>query len=247
MGDQDQEVFRDIDSIPIPTEVVLQWQTMADLLSTAFGIPVALVMRYRHPHIEVLVSSRTDGNPYTPGDREVLPDSGLYCERVIETDERLLVEDALADPDWDSNPDIELGMVSYLGYPVRYPEGEPFGTICVLDEQANDYDTTIERTMVLFRDLIESHLALLFLNHSLGDSGKSLVDYLDEMKHLSAFTPICVNCKSIRDEDGAWHRIEEVLQESEQVKLSHGVCPSCFEKLYPGQAKRARDRAEDGT
>ena len=37
------------------------------------------------------------------------------------------------------NPDIKLGMISYLGVPISWPDGEIFGTICVLDRQSNGY------------------------------------------------------------------------------------------------------------
>ena len=49
----------------------------------------------------------------------------------------LLVPDALKDSDWDKNPDIELGMVYYLGFPLHWPNAEIFGTICVLDNKHN--------------------------------------------------------------------------------------------------------------
>jgi GAF domain-containing protein len=72
-------------------------------------------------------------------EREVLIDSGLYCETVIRTKNRLLVPNATTDEEWRDNPDIKLGMISYLGYPIMLPTGDVFGTICVLDYRENHY------------------------------------------------------------------------------------------------------------
>mgnify|MGYP001953189988 CR=1 FL=1 len=71
--------------------------------------------------------------------RSILFDSGLYCETVIKSGKQLLVPDALADKDWENNPDVELNMISYLGFPILFPDGNPFGTICVLDNKKNAY------------------------------------------------------------------------------------------------------------
>ena len=49
----------------------------------------------------------------------------------MKTRQPLSIPDALADEEWLSNPDIELGMISYLGFPIAWPNGEIFGTICV--------------------------------------------------------------------------------------------------------------------
>ena len=59
--------------------------------------------------------------------------TGLYCETVMATRSPLHVPNALNDPDWKNNPDVELDVISYLGIPLIWPDGSVFGTICVLD------------------------------------------------------------------------------------------------------------------
>jgi len=46
--------------------------------------------------------------------------------RAMATRNELLVPNALKDPEWDHNPDIEFGMISYLGLPyeVNYESAE---------------------------------------------------------------------------------------------------------------------------
>ncbi|MEZ4600236.1 MAG: PAS domain S-box protein [Syntrophotaleaceae bacterium] len=151
-------------SIQVPDHVLQKWQRMADLLSRMADVPVALVMRVAHPNIEVCASSSGKNNPYHAGDSELLRDSGLYCETVVRTRGRLLVPNALADPQWMGNPDIRFGLIAYLGFPVFRPDGQVFGTLCILDSKENRFSPDIEDLMLEFKDLLESHLALLSSN-----------------------------------------------------------------------------------
>lgn len=62
---------------------------------------------------------------------------------------------------------------------------------------------------------------------------KELKDALEKVKTLSGLLPICANCKSIRDDQGYWHQVEEYLLEHADVLFSHGICDKCVKKLYP--------------
>ena len=123
--------------------LLAQWQTLMNMLAHDCRVPSALIMRLHPTEIEVLISGDGGGSPYHPGERAQLC-TGLYCEQVIATRARLRVPDALADPAWDHNPDIAVGMISYLGYPLLWPDGEPFGTVCILDREANAYSDAID-------------------------------------------------------------------------------------------------------
>ncbi len=114
--------------IGITDEIVNTWQSIVNTIAEIINVPSALIMKVDEPYIEVFRSSESSKNPYKAGDMEYL--AGLYCERVIKTRNKLLVPNALKDKEWDKNPDIESGMISYLGFPLLWPDGEVFGTIC---------------------------------------------------------------------------------------------------------------------
>jgi GAF domain-containing protein len=201
---------------------------MLDAIASVMAVPVALLMSIDHEDIEVFLSSKTESNPYSVGDREHLQGSGLYCERVINTRQALFVPNALADPEWANNPDIKLNMISYLGYPIRHGDGRPFGTICVLDREEIRHTRAHEVVMESMRGLIESHLALLELNTMLGEENKQLADYLDELQQLRGLVSICSCCKDIQDRDGAWQPVEKWLIAHPRAEFSHGLCPQCY-------------------
>ena len=66
--------------IEIPKATLETWQEIVDILAEIIGIPAGLIMRLSGPDIEVFVSSKSEGNPYYPGDKENFWGSGLYCE-----------------------------------------------------------------------------------------------------------------------------------------------------------------------
>jgi hypothetical protein len=219
--------------IELPADILVNWQEIVDILAELVRVPAALIMRFLDPHIEIFVSSNNAGNPYHHGDKEVLLESGLYCETVLKTQDKLLVPDALANANWKNNPDVRLNMISYLGFPILLPDKTPFGTICVLDNKANEYSETIEKLMVKFRNLIESHLEMIYMNQILGDKNRGLTDYLMELQAFRGLVAICTNCKSIRDDENNWHPIEHYLIKHPLAVFSHGICPKCFKLLYP--------------
>ena len=63
---------------------------------------------------------------------------------------------------------------------------------------------------------------------------KDLQDVLAKVKLLSGFLPICSSCKKIRDDKGYWQQIEAYIRDHSEAEFSHGICPDCGKKLYPG-------------
>ena len=202
-----------------------KWQNVVDIVAELLTVPAGLIMRCQGDEIEVLVASTSPENPYHPGEKESLPGSGLYCETVIKTRQMLLVPNALQDEKWRNNPDIKLGMISYLGYPIFLPQGEVFGTICVLDIKGNTYSETYKKLLLQFKELIEAHLQLLLTTASLQDA-------LLQVKTLQGMLPICAHCKKIRDDQGNWQQMEAYISQRSAAKFSHGVCPDCLREHY---------------
>jgi signal transduction histidine kinase len=146
---------------PIPAPILEKWQKIVNLMAEMLDVPAGLIMRILGEDIHVFVSSSTSGNPYHPGESEHFCGSGLYCETVVTKNQELLVPNALLDEAWKNNPDVKLNMISYLGYPIRWPDGKPFGTICVLDCKTNSYSERYKGLVTQFRDIVEIHLEII--------------------------------------------------------------------------------------
>jgi hypothetical protein len=62
---------------------------------------------------------------------------------------------------------------------------------------------------------------------------KDLQRALVEIKTLHGILPICASCKKIRDDEGAWHQMEEYIRAHTDAQFSHGLCADCAKRLYP--------------
>jgi GAF domain-containing protein len=222
----------------IPDQVMSSWQSVVNIMAGLLDVPAALIMRINQDEIEVLTASRTESNPYSPGEREKLVGSGFYCERVIKTLSRLSVPNALKSPEWCHNPDVKLNMISYLGFPIMLPTGEVFGTICVLDCKTRVHSALHENLILKFRTIIEQDLAQLCLNQQLEEKNTELQRALREIKTLQGIIPVCMYCKRVRDDAGYWQAVEEYIARHSDALFSHSVCPPCRERYLPKPGQR---------
>jgi len=142
-------------------ELVQSWNKTLAVLALIAEVPVALVMKIENNIISVFSKNDNQANPYEIGDSEELEDSGLYCERVVKTQNLLNIPNALIDDDWKENPDIKLNMISYLGLPICAGDTTPFGTICILDSKPHEYNEPIIKLLETIKQSFETQLKLL--------------------------------------------------------------------------------------
>lgn len=144
----------------ISEEVIAKWQRVVDLISELADVPASLIMSTIDQHHSVYVANTSDANPYKVGQSFQLNEK-LYCFGVFQNDGELCVEDATCDPRWHDNQDMEHGMSFYVGLPLKWPDGEIFGTICVLDKRRNKRALMFRKGLREFCRIVEDDLALL--------------------------------------------------------------------------------------
>ena len=104
----------------------------------------------------------------------------------------------------------------------RAKESEPFGYIT---KPFEDNDLRVSLELALYRSKAERERKALT---------EKLQKALDEVKTLSGFIPICASCKKIRDDKGYWQAVEQYIEARTPAEFTHGICPDCMQKLYPG-------------
>jgi GAF domain-containing protein len=63
----------------------------------------------------------------------------LYCERVVDLKQPLLVEEAVLSNEWKGNEDlVKFGLGTYYGVPISF-EGDVIGTVCALNRSPVDF------------------------------------------------------------------------------------------------------------
>jgi PAS domain S-box-containing protein len=170
-------------SVEVPSEIIRKWQEFVNLLAEIMHVPSASIMRVDHPHVKVFVSSTSEGNPCEPG----ALDTGPYCETVMKTGQPLLIPDALENEAWKANPHVRLGMISYLGVPIGWPNGRIFGTICVRDNKRNEYSEAYLKLLLHFRDILQADLKSLARLHGKIEERETKIRHLVDSNIIGVF------------------------------------------------------------
>ncbi|MCO7223123.1 sensor domain-containing diguanylate cyclase [Pleionea sp. CnH1-48] len=138
-----------------------KWQQTVDLLAELFHAPAGFLVQHTPMGYQVTISSDQESNPY-PAGIIIEPDVNIFCRKIVETRQELYVKNAPIDPCWDTNPEVHNdGFVSYLGVPVYWPDGKPFGTFCVMDYKETDYQESYLKLIRQLKDILESDLEIL--------------------------------------------------------------------------------------
>ncbi|NBI07683.1 GAF domain-containing protein [Senegalia massiliensis] len=136
------------------------WQNMANLIASFTNVRAGLIMEITKEAMQVFLMSENESNPYKVGGNDYLC-HGLYCETVVGTDKELSIVDAMQLESWKDNPDVDIDMISYYGLPIKWPDGEFFGTICVLDDEPMDLTSDQKLLLREFKSSMEKDLKLL--------------------------------------------------------------------------------------
>ena len=220
----------------IPDQMVATWQRVVNIAAGILGVPSVMVNRLEPPELEIFRSNISPANPFPSGTRMQM--AGVYCAAAAMQREKIQVNDARTDPLWKNSPTAQAGIYAYLGFPVCWPNGDAFGTLCAVDIKEHRWGTFYEDLLLTFRDAIEAHLAIVDTMEQLNKKNHELEMALKEVKTLRGFIPICAACKKIRDDQGYWYQIEVYISEHSDAEFSHGICPECKHQLYPELYKK---------
>ncbi len=215
----------------IPVQIVGIWQQIVDTVSELLSVPSVMINRLEPPELEVFRTNTSPTNPFSSGGR--MPMAGLYCEAAARRRRHLQVNDARKEPEWAESPTAKAGIFAYLGFPVFWPDGKVFGTLCAVDTKENAWVAPSENLIRTFKQAVEAHLALVVTLEELDQKNQKLERTLSEVKTLQGLLPICASCKKIRDDNGYWNQLEKYIGEHSRAQFSHGLCPDCTKALYP--------------
>lgn len=81
------------------------------------------------------------------------------------------------------------------------------------------------------RARIHTGLRILKLQHDLAEQIAKLKETIANVKQLKGLLPMCSYCKKIRNDADYWQQLETYISEHSDAEFSHGVCPSCFERV----------------
>jgi len=149
-----------------------------------------------------------------------------FCAHAILEPDLMMIPDTLLDERFAYNPlvtgDPKIRM--YAGAPLVTREGHSLGTLCVIDRNPRLLD---EEQAEALRILAQQVVTQLELRRVLREAA----DALAEVKTLSGLLPICASCKSVRNDEGYWERVERYVSTRSKATFSHGLCPTCYTRF----------------
>ena len=94
---------------------------------------------------------------------------------------------------------------------------------------ANDFmSKPIERAELRAR--LHAAERMVDLERSLAGRLFDLERALEEVATLRSLLPICMYCKSIRNDKQVWDDIEDYLRQHANAECTHSICPDCYVK-----------------
>jgi DNA-binding response OmpR family regulator len=75
------------------------------------------------------------------------------------------------------------------------------------------------------------------LQSELAHKVTELESALAHVRTLQGLLPICMHCKSIRDDSNTWHRLETYIEQHSNALFTHSLCRKCLATHYPAYAQ----------
>lgn len=83
------------------------------------------------------------------------------------------------------------------------------------------------------------------LQTALAERVRSLEEALANVQTLQTLLPMCAYCKSVRNDQNYWEKVETYFSQHSGVSFTHSYCPTCYDRFVRPQLEALEDaRAE---
>ena len=219
-GNEDQRIEALLRYGLLDTEPEESFDDFAHLASFICGTPIALVT--------LIDSDRQWFKAKVGISSTETPREQAFCAHTIMGEDLLMVEDALTDSRFATNPLVlsEPNIRFYAGAPLIDSDGFALGSLCVIDRKPRQLSAAERRALTA----LSRQLVVLCEYRR---ASASLASALESIKTLSGLLPICSHCKNVRNEEGYWRSVETYVSAHSDLGFSHGICPDCMRIHYP--------------
>jgi len=161
-----------------------KWQQTVDLLLELFDASSCAVVQLRQGEFNVVTTSPKSGGLLRQS-QSWPRESESFCRQVIENRSLLYVDHAQQDEFW-RQASLAVKANSYCGVPLYWPDGSPFGTLCVFDDKLTHYSATLQKVLGQLAALIMADLKIYQDHQALQEL--ALVDEMTEVYNRRGLT-----------------------------------------------------------
>lgn len=174
MSSSAQGLGLNVMSEAISDDIRASAQALTNLMAGQLGAPVGLTTLVDEAGDRQVFIAAV-GLPEPIATERQTPLSHSFCRIVKATNAPLIVTDSREDGRVHGNPAIEeLGVISYLGYPLRAPSGNPLGSVCVIDTEPRQWTDREMDYVKSVAEAINTHINLQAALLEAEDSRKQL-------------------------------------------------------------------------
>ena len=121
------------------------------------------------------------------------PLSHSFCKLVVDSTSPLRITDSRTDPRVAGNPVIDLlGVVAYLGVPVRADDGQVIGSFCAIDSTPRDWTEDDLDALSRLGRSVNDQIRLLSAVQDLDRTRHDLAKERDHLAHVLETVPVAV-------------------------------------------------------
>lgn len=216
----------------IHTNLLEKWQRIVDLLTEITGISSTHILYLHNNELTTVVSSKAADTIFTLNESTPYEKSDPFTRKIIESGKELFISKARHAFRIIGSNAFTKDIVSYIGLPLHRPDDEILGVLCGIDPKETNIPMVHYKLFVEFREMIESEFQNLVLTNELKHKNRDLRLELDEIKTLRGLLSMCVKCKSIKNDEGNWHKVDHYITRHTMAELSHTLCPCCSRQVY---------------
>ncbi|HWQ10907.1 MAG TPA: PAS domain-containing protein, partial [Holophaga sp.] len=133
------------------------------------------------------------------------------------------------------------GAVQSLEVQLRGAGGKPRWALMSAHEIFFDNNPRIAFWFYDITDQKDTEEALRVAQSQKEETIRQLREALERVHALEGIIPICSYCKKIRNDQQYWLQVEQYISERTQARFSHGICPECRDRFFPGTREPQED------
>lgn len=159
---------------------------------------------------------------------------GCSLVSLVSEGQREVVLDLLHREAFTGNDHVNVGMFpDGDGVPtdVRLSLVERGPTTVLIEPYEGASASGLTQVMKLNERLTELQRELIAKNQALETALEEVQNSTLYIRKLEGILPICMTCKSVKNDEDDWMKLDKYLSKEGGVSLSHGLCPTCADAM----------------